>query len=816
MAGAVAARRRGNLTANAWLTVALAALFGVQLTLHPQLAFPAFAVGLWLLRGQVGPFARVLVLLVAAVSALRGHRGIRDYLDERELVRGSIRASSRCGGEGQIVASPILRDGRFVLVVDASQLECDDTVPGRHRIRLTGAPDGLGRGDTVAFIAQLGPVAPPRQLELSDPIPRLAALGVVASGGALHIEKLALGSGWQHAIDRARAWVRRRIVATYSPRAEALGRALVLGENDLDPDEQLAFQRSGLSHLLAVSGTHLVFAVVSVVAALRALMLRVTWVAGRVVVARWVAPIGAIFALVYADFAGGSGSAWRAAWMLTALYLATALGRRLGGLRALAFSLVIGVLDNPLAGYDISFLLSALATSGLVVVAPSLKRAVEGIRWRPLRWFAEALTTTVAAMLPCIPLLLLLSPDITMVGILANVIAGPVGELAGLPLCLIHAVAAPVPWLEHGLALAGSGALLAVGTIAKVSAGVAWARVSLPPPTPEQFTVMAVTAMAMSSQLKARERVPKSTWIRRYCPAAVLGFVTAGCLVFLELVARRAGAPIGRLRVTAIDVGQGDSLLVDLPDGRLMLVDGGGAITGGPDPGQRVVLPLLRARRRGQIDIVVLTHPHPDHFGGLLAVMRALPIAEFWEAGDRDDGGVGDIAQLRRHLLQVGTRVRHLPDLCESFGVHRDPVIELLGPCPNVTASHHANDQSLVIRLKWGRHSVLLAGDAEATLEAELVAKHGTHLRADLLKIGHHGSKSSTTQAWLDAISPSCAIVSVGLRNRFGHPHPTTLARLKTAGVPLFRTDELGSIEWSSDGARLALRTATSGLASVR
>jgi competence protein ComEC len=805
--------RRANLSSGAWLAVALGALFGVQFVLHPYLAYPAAAVTLWLLRRRVGPFVRILVMLVAALAGYRGHRAMLGFLTERDAVRQSLGSAARCAGEGRVEMSPVLRDGRFVVVVDATRLDCEGPIAGVHRLRLVGAPDGLGRGDTIAFVAQLGPVAPLQQLELTNPIPRATSLGVVASGGALTVERIATGSGWRHAIDRARAWVRRRILATYAPKAEALGRALVLGENDLDPDEQLAFQRSGLSHLLAVSGTHLVFAVVSVVAALRALLLRFPSVAARHDVPRWLGPLGALLALLYADFAGGSGSAWRAAWMLATVYAATALGRRLGGLRALAFSLIIGVLYDPLAGYDVSFLLSALATAGLVVIGPSIKRPLGWIRWQPLRWLADALATTLAAMIPCTPLLLLLSPDITVAGLLANVVAGPLGELAALPLCLAHTLMAPLPSVEHGLALAGSGALLAVASIARLSASLSWARVVLPPPTLEQFAVIGLGVLAAATFADQRRTLPAMREPSRRAQVLVVGLLTTVCLLILEGLARHAGAPEGRLRVTAVDVGQGDSLVVDLPDGRMMLIDGGGAITGGPDPGQRIILPLLRARRRRHVDIAVLTHPHPDHFGGLLTVLRELPVREFWEAGDPHEHDDSELGRLRRDLIGRGTRIRHLPELCEAFAARPGAVIQLLGPCPNAIEERHANDRSLVVRLELGQHSALLPGDAETLEESDLMAVHGQRLHADLLKLGHHGSRTSTGRAWLDRVRPSVAVVSVGLRNRFGHPHPTTLSRLAEAHVPVYRTDELGSVEWSTNGSTVTLRTAATYVA---
>jgi competence protein ComEC len=855
---------RADVNSGACLALAVAALFGVHFALHPQLAYPTMGLLLLLLRQRLTPWARIVIVSVAALSAWRGQHAMQSFLERRLALYHATQAVARCHGVGEIVQSPLLRAGKFVLVVDAQQLECDAPVSGTHRLRLAEAGvvqgGGFARGDLVDFVAQIGPVAPFRQIELNNPIPRLASLGVVASGAALSVERIREGTGWRHAIDVVRNHVRARISATYALRAEALGRALVLGENDLEPEEQHAFQRSGLSHLLAVSGTHLVFAVVSLVAALRALLLRCYRIASTVDLQRWVAPFGVVLALGYADFAGGSGSAWRAAWMLSAVYLARMCGRRLGGLRALAYSILLGVCYDPLAGYDVSFLLSALATVGLIVIAPTIKRPIARIRWRPARWLWEALATTMAAMLPCVPLLLLIAPDVTWAGMLANVIAGPVGELAALPLCLLHATMWPLALVERGLALAGSGALLMVGAIARVSAGIEWARVALPPPTNEQIHVLllGVAAMATSAAAWGRsEPLPdpvgaagaanasrstaagdfgslhawlwRATWTRANVMRAItapalrasvlpvsIALTTLAAVMGLERAATLAGAPRGKLRVTALDVGQGDSLLVDLPDGKLMLIDGGGAITAGVDPGERVILPLLRARRRDHIDIAVLTHPHPDHFGGLLTVLRALPVREFWEAGDAEPRETTELGKLRLDLLAKGTVIRHLPELCRDYAVQTHQIIGVLGPCPEPVAGHHANDQSIAIRLQFGRHSALLPGDAESLEESELVASHGASLHADLLKLGHHGSRTSTSPAWLAAVRPALAVVSAGLRNRFGHPHPTTLSRLHAAHVPLYRTDHLGSFEWSSDGEHMQVRTAATDLVSLR
>src|SRR5690606_6246277 len=188
------------------------------------------------------------------------------------------------------------------------------------------------------------------------------------SGSVLSLAVVERGGGLTAHIDAARAHTRGRIEATFPELARPMARALVLGENDLDPEDDAAFKRSGLMHLLAVSGTHLVFAVVLLVRALRACLVRIETLVRRWDVARASACFGCAASLLYADFSGGSGSAWRAAWMLSAAFLARAVGARMGGPRALGVSLGVGALVDPLAAVDLSFALSAAATFGLIVL----------------------------------------------------------------------------------------------------------------------------------------------------------------------------------------------------------------------------------------------------------------------------------------------------------------------------------------------------------------------------------------------------------------------------------------------------------------
>ncbi|HEY3595060.1 MAG TPA: ComEC/Rec2 family competence protein, partial [Polyangiaceae bacterium] len=584
--------------------------------------------------------------------------------------------------------------------------------------------------------------------------------------------------------------------------AAPLARALVLGESDLDEADDRAFRASGLSHLLAVSGTHLVLVVAGAVGALGAIAKRVEAWSARYDVSRWSSAFGVVLAWVYADFAGGSGSANRAAAMLSFAFGARALGRRPQGPRAFGLSMVGAGIADPLVAFDISFTLSAAATAGLMLLqrplaarlASGLARSRDGAPPKgALGSVVTAMATTLSASIGCAPLIAFLSPTLPVGGLFANLVAVPLGEMLALPLCLAHGLLSAVPWLERGAAILAAGSLLIVRAIARLTERANWLMLPVPRPSQWQCAIL-WSATTACFAVRRRWRVP----------AALVG---AALWLMCELRLARAGAPRGKLRITVLDVGQGDSSLVDFPDGRAMLVDAGGLVGSPVDPGASVVAPLLRARRRNVLAVVALSHPHPDHYGGLAAALERTTVGEFWDTGqgEREGAGVG-YQQVLAMLRGRGVSVMRPDALCgapRSFG---RAVVEVLAPCPKPVAFANPNDNSLVLRVSLGRRAALLVGDAEHTEEQGLLGDHRP-LRADFLKVGHHGSVTSSTPAFLDAVGAADAAISCGVRNRFGHPHPVSLSALR-ARLRVHRTDQDGSIEWETDGETTSVRTA--------
>jgi competence protein ComEC len=274
--------------------------------------------------------------------------------------------------------------------------------------------------------------------------------------------------------------------------------------------------------------------------------------------------------------------------------------------------------------------------------------------------------------------------------------------------------------------------------------------------------------------------------------------VTACALPLIALLVLAPERPVtspARLEITAVDVGQGDSILAVNPEGAAMLIDAGGPVgSRGPaevvanfDVGEEVVSPYLWSRRLRRLDVVVLSHAHTDHMGGMPAILENFRPRELWVSIDphsRLYAGLLDQAK------RLGIRVRHLHagDL-ERWG---SVSVSVLAPGPAYgNANAPKNDDSLVLEMRYGKASALLEGDAETPSEHAMLAAGLVH-PVTLLKVGHHGSRTSSTQAFLDAAAPREAVISVGRRNTFGHPRPEVIGRLAAGHAHLFRTDEFG------------------------
>lgn len=287
----------------------------------------------------------------------------------------------------------------------------------------------------------------------------------------------------------------------------------------------------------------------------------------------------------------------------------------------------------------------------------------------------------------------------------------------------------------------------------------------------------------------------------RRCAGIPAGFLVAALFAIVLWQPWTAPIVTHTLELTAIDVGQGDSLLVIFPEGRSMIVDGGGVLQFGRQPrrsnldtGEDVVSPYLWTRGIRRIDILVATHAHQDHSGGLSALLDNFRPKELWVGANPPLELLGKAAELK---IPVKLPNASTPAM-DYGGAH----IEVLSPPDAFAPAKPGNNDSLALRITYGARSFLLTGDLESPMEA-LLLSGGRPLHADVLKVGHHGSRTSTSSDFLAAVSPSVAVISAGFENSFGHPHPSVLARLAQRHSAVLRTDLDGLITVRSDGYKL-------------
>ena len=588
--------------------------------------------------------------------------------------------------------------------------------------------------------------------------------------------------------------------------AGAVLEALLLGEDGrLDEATVENLQKTGLYHLFAISGGHIAILNVLLFSLFR--LVRMSPRASRLALAA--------FLVFYTILIEGSPSVLRATFMTLAYLAGRLLWKDVHVLNTISASAVLLLLLNPSSLFDAGFQLTYVATLSIILFTPPLLKKLPRL---PLK-ATELACLSVTAALGVAPLIARNFNRVTLSSLLLNFVAIPlVGLIMGigyafLPFAAVFPAAAGPP-------AAVLGFLVAV--FARISHALdPFPFLSFRVPTPRAWIVFGYFLFLGLTLVRPRFRGQRV-------------LVGAGfSLFFFVLVVSpfRPGSP--ELRVTMIDVGQGESLLVEFPGRRTMLIDGGGLAASSFDVGERVVSPVLWRKGIKKVDYLVLTHPHPDHLDGLVAVAGNFRIGEFWEGWPaRAEGLYADLLRalpagvIRRRCGrgfhrwegEVSIAVIH-PEMPAVAALARDlyPRSSTAEVDPRAKPGAPAaagNDSSLVIRIALGRTAFLLTGDVGAATERELL-EAGLDLGSAVLKAGHHGSASSTSAAFLAAVQPKAVLVSVGEGNTYGFPSPEVLERCRGAGAGVFRTDIDGTVEISADGRRLLVRKAA-GFAAKR
>lgn len=598
--------------------------------------------------------------------------------------------------------------------------------------------------------------------------------------------------------DEVRARAERALGSGMPVREAALARGFVLGEDErIDPTTVEDFRRSGLSHLLAVSGQNVALLALLAMPLLAALGMplrtRLVWIVAAIV--------------VYVPLAGAGPSIVRAGVMGAVTLLATLAGRRSSRLFALVLAAIVTLAIDPKIGADIGWQLSFAAVLGILVLAHPLRRAIAGRSGSrgPRGALAEGIAVTVAATLATAPLIAFHFGELSTVSLVANLLALPAVAPA-MWLGMLSSIGAQVPGFPASLVNALAAPLLAyIAIVASWCAGPRWALLEVSLSLRgliASYVALIVSALLAPPLLRRRRlsrlRSPRSWASSRSRSPVLLGsrgrrLGVALLATAVALVLGRAGdgdsapARVAGLRVSVLDVGQGDAILLRPAAAPAVLVDGG-------PPGDGLA-EKLHGAGVDSLGVAVVTHDQSDHAGGVWDLLTGrFPIDRLL------------YARLGRRLRAAAAAAGAAPARIAAGDTIRSGRLRLsvLWPPPELLdrplAGTDPNAQALVFLARWGQFSMLLTADAEA---GEAPIDPGP---VDVLKLAHHGSEDPGLGALLDRTSPRLAVISVGADNPYGHPAPSVLAELARHGVQTLRTDRHGTIELNVDQKSFVVR----------
>jgi len=640
------------------------------------------------------------------------------------------------------------------------------------------------RGDIIEARLELEDIGPALTRNQENPLARARRQNIqkrarIRSPHAL----LQRGQGFLHTLDKFRLQTHQHIYAAFDFTHAGLISALVLGDRGgLSALHKDRWARAGMAHLLAISGLHI---------GLMTLMLFVIFYQcfslckgyGERFSLRKSAALSTIPCVVlFCLWTGASIPTLRATLMMTAILLSTIIGRPKSAINACGLAGLCLVFWQPLNLFTPGFILSFGTVLGLLFLGAKFKTRLPLF----LNIIVIGLISSSIAALVILPLSLKFFYLFNLLSPLINLVAVPLATWLITPMALVFA---PMSFFSPKLAdhlaqllvypLNGIDALATWGAQSPT-----WHLVIKEPTWSEVWIYYAVLILLVT--YKRKQSHQRLYW---------------ALLLTLGITSHRVYTQFENENVLTVYqpyVGQGDAALIVLPNNETILIDAGGSFeAGGWDPGQSVLAPLLRSLGRKHIDLAIVTHPHPDHLNGFLYLSENFHIHEFWWNGMAPDLPI--LQKILQNIENKGGITKTLPHI---RGQKRADVhIEILHP--KSTHEHgyfpqmHLNDNSIVLRLKYKNNSIFFSGDIEKNAETHLLDKIKP---TDILKAAHHGSRSSSTPAFIEALSPKLVFISVGKNNRFGLPNTDVLERFEKYGVAIRRTDQHGMLTLKTDG----------------
>ena len=786
--------------------------------LWPLAALATLVFALWVLRQYRFPLAAAagvffLIGLAASANLFRPPTDtvhVYQYRNKPGLIFG-----------GRITQMPWRSHGRTRLIVSTREVMVPGGKPslvrGRVYLSVQGDRLTLRRGDWVRFPATL------RTIEgFSNPggfnyQAYWVSRGVWIQGYVkdprflVAIKNPGQAFSLLMLVDAFRNKSAHFIDQTVAQPARGLLKTLLLGiRDDIEPGVEKAFRRLGLAHLLAISGLHIGLIGIASYWLCSRLLLLWPGLALRLNVPRISTLVALGPVLLYTAMAGGRPSTIRAAVMVGVFALAFLLSKSRDFWSALAAAAWVILIFQPGAVFSISFQLSFTAAAAIFLLTPRLagfwlnRKKQEGndtYHTTVMDRLSGLASITLAATLGTAPIVAYHFNQFPLLTLPANLVITPLITLICIPLGLLGITAAFVfPWLGKVIFLSVEKLIWVILAIVEGAASWSWVNLTVPGPGP----VLMIGYYLLLLDLFL---------VRPFKKAFILSILIIAACIPVQLWPAISRSMRPELTVTMLDVGQGNAAHVSFPDQTEMIIDGGGFSQSKFDPGEKVIAPYLLHNGVTRIDILVLSHVHPDHCGGLAYLAQAFRPAAFWS--NHQAGASTEYWKLYHVIKRLGINSPGLEELYRPrrFG---SALVQVLHPPPNFLALKTGGDKmqplflnnnSLVLKIQCGKFAFLFPGDLEKEGEAEIVSRQKKRLRADVLLASHHGGKTSLTPAFLEAVRPRYVVFSVGRHNRFRQPSPEVLARVRAIGAVIYRTDINGAVTFTTDGKRLRVKT---------
>ncbi|HHP51486.1 MAG TPA: DNA internalization-related competence protein ComEC/Rec2 [Moorella mulderi] len=649
-----------------------------------------------------------------------------------------------------------------------------------------------GYGDILKIHGQLtAPPGPrnPGDMDYAAYLTRQYIYHQVVVGEPGKIEKL--GSSWGNPLQKLASWARSRGMAAIeqgtSPQVAGVLKGVLLGSpQELGEEDREAFKTLGVVHFFAVSGFHVGFVILFFMGLAGLLGCR-----PRTAVALCICLL-----VFYAALVGWRPAVTRAVIMASLGLVAYILGERRDFYSALGLAALVILGWRPRSLLDVGFQLSFLGTLGIVYLYP----LVDGLLKKLPPW-RSYLAVVMGAQLALWPLIGYYFGYLPLLGILGNVVA--VGFIGCALVVGLAAFFLSLLWPSLGVVLFAS-----LEPLIKVLLGVlhTLSRIPgillhLPSISVAQILAYYLVLVAVRELYVRRRELPWQALWSWHRPQMILGI----CLIFIPLVAFCWPWEGRRLEVVFIDVGQGDAVYLRTPGGKNILVDGGGSPGSDFDVGEKITVPVLRRQGVKRVDLVVSTHADWDHLGGLFAVVKELPVSlvvlpPLWGVQKED---------YQPFLRELEARKIPYREVRAGDRIHLDPEVDIqvLHPRHPIEGTRDFNnDNCLVIKVSYGKFSLLLTGDVERAGMADMV-RRGVDFNCTVYKVPHHGSPYSWEEEFFKRLTPKAVVFSVGERNIYGHPSPKIIKYWQARGADLYRTDQQGAIIFKTDGQRFWVRT---------